>query len=44
MTGVFITLEGPEGAGKTTQLTALAEWLSELGLDVMQTREPGAGA
>lgn len=43
MTGVFITLEGPEGAGKTTQIAALAEWLIGLGLDVVQTREPGAG-
>ncbi len=43
MTGIFITLEGPEGAGKTTQQAALAEWLGGLGLDVVQTREPGAG-
>ncbi len=41
--GLFITLEGVEGAGKTTQAKMLAEWLSALGLDVLATREPGAG-
>ena len=39
--GWFITLEGPEGAGKTTQTTALAEHLEGRGLDVHVTREPG---
>ncbi len=39
--GVFITLEGPEGGGKTTQARALAEWLSERGREVVLTREPG---
>lgn len=42
--GLFITLEGVEGAGKTTQAKMLAEWLSSLGIDVLATREPGAGA
>lgn len=39
--GWFITLEGPEGAGKTTQATALAAHLAARGLDVHLTREPG---
>jgi dTMP kinase len=39
--GWFITIEGPEGAGKTTQAAALAAHLVALGLDVHTTREPG---
>jgi dTMP kinase len=39
--GWFITIEGPEGAGKTTQASALASHLEEMGLDVHVTREPG---
>ena len=39
--GTFITLEGGEGGGKTTQSSALAEKLRKAGLDVLQTREPG---
>lgn len=39
--GRFITLEGGEGVGKTTQLHALAEALRAKGLDVVTTREPG---
>lgn len=39
--GRFITLEGGEGAGKTTQLTALARWLEGAEVDVLTTREPG---
>lgn len=42
--GLFITLEGAEGAGKTTQTGLLADWLAGLGLDVLLTREPGAGS
>ncbi len=41
MRGWFITLEGPEGAGKTTQAVALAAHLAARGLDVHLTREPG---
>jgi dTMP kinase len=39
--GKFITLEGGEGAGKTTQSELLAEALEKAGIEVLQTREPG---
>ena len=39
--GRFITLEGGEGAGKSTQITRLADWLKTRGRDVVTTREPG---
>jgi dTMP kinase len=39
--GWFITIEGPDGAGKTTQAAALASHLAARGLDVHVTREPG---
>jgi dTMP kinase len=38
---MFITLEGPEGSGKTSQLPRLAEYLRQNGYDVLTTREPG---
>ncbi|MGQ8919983.1 dTMP kinase [Pseudomonas lundensis] len=41
MTGLFITLEGPEGAGKSTNREYLATRLREAGIDVVLTREPG---
>ena len=41
MTGRFITLEGGEGVGKSTQMKALSEALRARGLDIVETREPG---
>jgi len=38
---MFITLEGPEGSGKTSQIGPLADFLRQQGLDVLTTREPG---
>lgn len=42
--GFFVTLEGGEGAGKTTQASLLAEALRERGHDVTTTRDPGGSA
>ena len=38
---MFITLEGPEGSGKTSQIPILAGYLKEQGYSVLTTREPG---
>ena len=40
--GLFITFEGCDGCGKTTQLNLLANFLKEKGYEVLITREPGA--
>ena len=41
MTGLFVTFEGGEGSGKSTQIARLAARLRGLGLDPLVTREPG---
>lgn len=41
MHGRFITFEGPEGSGKTTQIQLTAQWLASQGIDALTTREPG---
>ncbi len=40
--GLFITFEGADGSGKTTQLNMVKDFLTEKGFDVVVTREPGA--
>ncbi len=39
--GIFITMEGPDGSGKSTQIDLLKEYLESAGYDVLITREPG---
>jgi dTMP kinase len=39
--GLFITLEGGEGVGKSTQMSTVRDWLASRGHDVVVTREPG---
>jgi dTMP kinase len=41
MTGLFITVEGGDGSGKSTQSALLAEWLEQQGRTVVLSREPG---
>lgn len=41
MSGIFITMEGPDGSGKSTQIELLKDYLSEKGYDIIVTREPG---
>ena len=42
--GVFISFEGGDGVGKTTQVELLTNWLEDQGVNVRRTREPGATA
>jgi dTMP kinase len=42
--GFFLTLDGPDGAGKTTQAERLADWLRLLNFDVVTCRDPGGTA
>jgi len=42
--GLFITLEGLDGSGKTTQIKRLASWLQGRGIDPVITRQPGGTA
>ncbi|MCI8631232.1 MAG: dTMP kinase [Firmicutes bacterium] len=39
--GLFISIEGPDGSGKSTQISALKNYFEERGVDVLLTREPG---
>ena len=41
MTGLFITFEGGDGSGKTTQVALLTEWLTGQGQTIVHSREPG---
>ena len=41
MRGRFITIEGIDGAGKSTQTANLLKFLKEKGIDLVHTREPG---
>lgn len=41
MKGLFITLEGPDGSGKSTIIKLIGDYLSDKGIDFIMTREPG---
>lgn len=44
MQGIFISMEGPDGSGKTTQITLLQAFLERIGYESIVTREPGGTA
>lgn len=44
MEGIFITMEGPDGSGKTTQIDLLKKYLGSRGYDILIAREPGGTA
>ena len=44
MEGIFITMEGPDGSGKTTQIELLKKYLESKGYDIIIAREPGGTA
>ena len=44
MEGIFITMEGPDGSGKTTQIDLLKKYLESKGYDIVIAREPGGTA
>ena len=44
MEGIFITMEGPDGSGKTTQIDLLKKYLESRGYDIVIAREPGGTA
>ena len=41
MSGLFVSFEGGEGVGKSTQIRLAGEWVRSLGREVVETREPG---
>ena len=44
MQGIFISMEGPDGSGKTTQIDLLKKYLESIGYEIIVTREPGGTA
>lgn len=44
LSGKFVVIDGPDGAGKSTQVKLLAEWLTGQGVKVAQVRDPGGTA